>query len=195
MAAHSGDSPHMVPQQPDLQRLRQSEPETEAGTHVELPELRTRHDRNLRAAISLRNLIMPAGRSRDGPGQEAMGQQTPWDSWHSGPGVVKDVPPLRECERGTHTGTEVESPARGSRDHRAQKTAINPIKPPRRRQNGQGHEEVPEQGPLASRQGHPGSVSKRKDRTHLRGHGREHGMDSDKRRPQAPGVEAGITGT
>ena len=75
MAAHPGDSPHVVPQQPDLQRLRQSERETEAGTHVELPELRTQHDRNLRAAINLRNLIMPAGRSRDGPGQEAMGQQ------------------------------------------------------------------------------------------------------------------------
>ena len=40
MAAHPGDSPHVVPQQPDLQRLRQSERETEAGTHVELPELR-----------------------------------------------------------------------------------------------------------------------------------------------------------
>ena len=65
----------MVPQQPDLQRLRQSERETEAGTHVELPELRTRHDRKLTAAINLRNLIMPAGRSRDGPGQDAIGQQ------------------------------------------------------------------------------------------------------------------------
>ena len=75
MAAHPGDSPHVVPQQPDLQRLRQSERETEAGTHVELPELRTRHDRNLNAAINLRNLIMPSGRSRNGRGQEAMGQQ------------------------------------------------------------------------------------------------------------------------
>ena len=73
---HPGDPrPHVVSQRPDLQRLRHREPETEAGTHVELPELRTRHDRNLRAAINLRNLIMPAGRSRDGPGQEAMGQQ------------------------------------------------------------------------------------------------------------------------
>ena len=34
--AHPGDSPHAVPQQPDLQRLRQSERETEAGTHLEL---------------------------------------------------------------------------------------------------------------------------------------------------------------
>ena len=40
MAAHPGDSPHVVPQQPDLQRLRQSERETEAGTHMDLPELR-----------------------------------------------------------------------------------------------------------------------------------------------------------
>ena len=68
---------HVVPQQQDLQRLRQSERETEAGTHVDLPELRTRHDRNLRAAINLRNLIMPAGRSRDGPGQEVVSTGVP----------------------------------------------------------------------------------------------------------------------
>ena len=42
---------------------------------MELPNCGTTHDRNLNAAINLRNLIMPAGRSRDGPGQEAMGQQ------------------------------------------------------------------------------------------------------------------------
>ena len=46
MAAHPGDSPHVVPQQPDLRRLRQSERETEAGTHVELPNCGTTHDRN-----------------------------------------------------------------------------------------------------------------------------------------------------
>ena len=39
------------------------------------PNCGTRHDRNLNAAINLRNLIMPEGRGRDGPGQEAMGQQ------------------------------------------------------------------------------------------------------------------------
>ena len=76
MAAHPGDPrPHVVPQLPDLQRLGQSEPETEAGTHMDLPNCGTTHDRNLTAAINLRNLIMPAGRSRDWPGQEAMGQQ------------------------------------------------------------------------------------------------------------------------
>ena len=63
---------HVVSQRPDLQRLRHREPETEAGTHVELPNCGTTHDRNLKAAINLRNLIMPVGRSRDGPGQEAM---------------------------------------------------------------------------------------------------------------------------
>ena len=79
MALRPGNPrPHVVSHRPNLQRLRHRESETEAGTHVELPELRTRHDRNLRAAINLRNLIMPAGRSRDGPGQEAMGQQGRW---------------------------------------------------------------------------------------------------------------------
>ena len=34
------------------------------------------------------------------------------------PGIVKDVPPLRECGRGTDGGTVVEGPARGSWDHR-----------------------------------------------------------------------------
>ena len=37
MAAHPGDSPHVVSQRPDLQRLRHREPETEAGTHMDLP--------------------------------------------------------------------------------------------------------------------------------------------------------------
>ena len=39
------------------------------------PNCGTRHDRNLNAAINLRNLIMPEGRGRSGRGQEAMGQQ------------------------------------------------------------------------------------------------------------------------
>ena len=61
---------------------------------------------------------MTAGRSRDGPGQEAMGQQRPSASCQGEPGIVKDVPPLRECGRGTDGGTVVEGPARGSWDHR-----------------------------------------------------------------------------
>ncbi len=89
MAAHPGDSPHVVPQQSDLQRLRQSKRETEAGTHVELPELRTRHDRNLRAAINLRNLIMPAGRRRNGRVQEAVSTGVAASRWgHLGSGIV-----------------------------------------------------------------------------------------------------------
>ena len=42
---------------------------------------------------------------------------SPSASCQDGPGIVKDVPPLRECGRGTEAGTEVEGPARGSRDH------------------------------------------------------------------------------
>ena len=102
------------------------------------PNCGARHDRNLNAAINLRNLIMPEGRGRSGRGQDAVVQQTPWDSWHGEPGVVKEVPPIRECGRGTDNGTEVEGPARGSWNDRAQNAAINPIKSPRRRQNGQG---------------------------------------------------------
>ena len=89
MAAHPGDSSHVVPQQPDLQRLRQSEPETEAGTHMDLPNCGTTHDRNLNAMINLRNLIMPAGRSRDGPGQEVVSTGVPASRWgHLGSVIV-----------------------------------------------------------------------------------------------------------
>ena len=99
---------------------------------------------------------------------------------------------------GTDAGTEAEGPARGSRNNRSLNAAINPsnsVMPSGRRRDGRVQEEVVPQGPLASRQGHPGSVPKRKHRTHLRGRQREPGMELDKRRPQAPGVEAGITGT
>ena len=198
MAAHQGDPrPHVVSQRPDLQRLRHREREAEAGTHVELPELRTRHDRNLRAAINLRNLIMPAGRSRDGPGQEAVVQNKPWDSSQGEPGFVKNEPPLRECGLGTDAGTEVEGPARGSWNNRAPNAAINPsnfVIPSGRHRDGRGRKAVvPEQGPLASCQGQPGSV---KGLPHLRGRRREPGagLDPDKQRPQAPGVDPRVAG-
>ena len=138
----------------------------------------TRHDRNLNAAINLRNLIMSSGRRWNGRGQHAVAQQTPWDSWHSEPGVGKEVPPHRECGRGTDAGTEVEGSARGSRNNRSLNAAINPsnsVMPSGRRRDGRVQDEAVPQGPLASRQGHPGSVPQRKDRPHLRGHGREHG--------------------
>ena len=90
MAAHPGDSPHVVPQQQDLQRLRQSERETEAGTHMDLPNCGTTHDRNLNAAINLRNLIMPAGRGRSGGGREGVDSQEDPVSRrdHRGVGIV-----------------------------------------------------------------------------------------------------------
>ena len=162
------------------------------------PDCGARHDRNLNAAINLRNLIMPAGHRRDRRDQDAVPKQTPWDSRHGEPGVVKDVPHLREWGRGTDTGTEAKGPARESRNHRSLNGAIDPgnfVIPPGRRRDGRGQDKVvPGPGPLASRQGHPGSDPKGKDRSHLQGRRREtgEGMDRDKRRPQGPGVEAGI---
>ena len=41
VAAHPGDPrPHVVSQRPDLQRLRHREPETEAGTNLEVRHMR-----------------------------------------------------------------------------------------------------------------------------------------------------------
>ena len=70
---------------------------------------------------------MPAGRGRNGRAQDAVVQQTLRASRQGEPGIVKDLPPLPEWERGTYTGTEVESPARGSWDARVQNVAINLI--------------------------------------------------------------------
>ena len=58
----------------------------------------TRHDRNLNAAINLRNLIMPESRRRDGRGREAVVQQRPSASCQGRPGIVKDLPPLRNVD-------------------------------------------------------------------------------------------------
>ena len=74
---------------------------------------------------------MPPRLRRNGRGQEAVVQQRPSASCQGGPGIVKDVPPLRECGRGTDAGTEVEGPARGSWDHRNLNAVINPFVSPR----------------------------------------------------------------
>ena len=63
---------------------------------------------------------------------------------------------------------------------RCMDVVINPFVSPMRCQKGQGQEEeeeVPEQGPLASRQGHPSSVPKRKPLPLLEG--RERGLDPE----------------
>ena len=164
------------------------------------PDCGARHDRNLNAAINLRNLIMPAGHRRNRRGQDAVPKQTPRDSPHGETGVVKDLPPLRGCERGTDTGTEAEGPEQGSRNHRSLNAASDPsasVMPSGRRLDGRDREEVvPGKGNLAPRRGRPGSVPRRKDPPHLRGRRREpgEGMDRDKGRPQPPGVEAGVAG-
>ena len=66
--------------------------------------------------------------------------------------------------------------------------------------NGQGQDEAVPQGPFPARvipaafpSGKTGHISGAMDVNMDRQ--REHGMDLDKRRPQAPRVEAGITGT
>ena len=71
-------------------------------------------DRNLNAAINLRNLIMPAGRSRDGPGQEAMGQQAVASRQGSRHVFRQQVPPRRGSVNAAWSGTVVEG-RRGTR--------------------------------------------------------------------------------
>ena len=93
------------------------------------------------------------------------------------PAIVKDVPPLRECGRGTDAGTEVEGHARGTRNHRNLNAAINLrnlIMPVGRSRNGRGQEVVVLQ---------QGGLQRPRDRDPGNGGG------------CAPGVAAGITGS
>ena len=80
----------------DVPPLRECERGTDAGTVVEGPARGSRDHRKLTAAINLGNLIMPSGRGRDGRGREGSTSA----SCQGEPGIVKDVPPLRECGRG-----------------------------------------------------------------------------------------------
>ena len=161
------------------------------------PSCATRHDRNLNAAINLRNLIMPVGSGGNGRGQEAVAPREPRASCQGEPGVGKNGPPIQDRGRGSDAGTKVEGPARGSWNNRAPNAAINPsnfVIPSGRHRDGRGRKAVvPEPGPLASCQGQPGSV---KGLPHLRGRRREPGAgsDPDKQRPQAPGVDPRVAG-
>ena len=102
----------------DMPPLRECGRGTDAGTEVEGHARGSGDHRNLNAAINLRNLIMLPGMGPGWARPEAIVQQRPSASCQGEPGIVKDVPPLRECGRGTDGGTVVEGPARGSWDHR-----------------------------------------------------------------------------
>ena len=80
------------------------------------PSCATRHDRNLNAAINLRNLIMPEGRGRDGPGQEAMGQQG--RRLHAGAILARPSFPGNQLCRTCWTGNGTLSRERTSRELR-----------------------------------------------------------------------------
>ena len=71
------------------------------------PNCGTQHDRNLNAAINLRNLIMPAGRRRSGGGREAVELQEDAASpqGQPGSGIVPQLPNLpHPLDRERHTG-------------------------------------------------------------------------------------------
>ena len=80
----------MVPQQRDQQRLRDRDPRNGTGTKADAPNC---------GSGDHRNPFMPPRRRRNGRGQEAVVQQRPSASCQGGPGIVKDMPTLRECER------------------------------------------------------------------------------------------------
>ena len=76
-----------------------------------------RHDRNLNAAINLRNLIMPSGRSRDGWGQEALVSQQ------------RDLQRLRDREPRNGAGTKADAPQAWKRGSPEADHAGQPEKP------------------------------------------------------------------
>ena len=81
------------------------------------PNCGARHDRNLNAAINLRNLIMPSGRSRDGWGQEALVPQQ------------RDLQRLRDREPRNGAGTKADAPQAWKRGSPEADHAGQPEKP------------------------------------------------------------------
>ena len=132
-----------------------------------------------------------------------MVQQRPSASCQGGPGIVKDLPPHRECERALTlerrwraprveagiTGPQMRQSTRVTSSFPQADAAMGEV---RRRLSHRGlwlHARVI---PAAFPSGKTGRISGAMDVNLDRQ--REPGMDSDKRRPQAPSVEAGITG-
>ena len=128
------------------------------------PSCATRHDRNLNAAINLRNLIMSPRPTPEWAGSGGRGSTkavgfTPRRTRHRS---ERRAAPPGERERDTDAGTEAGGPRAwklGSPEpERGQPE--DPVRVPQgRRQNGQGQEEAVPQGPSASRQGHLGSAA------------------------------------
>ena len=93
------------------------------------PSCGAQHERNLNAAINLRNLIVAPNSRRNGRGQEAVVQPKPRHSSQGEPGIVKDVLALRD---------------RGLGNNRNLDAAINPsnfVVPSGRHRDGRGRED------------------------------------------------------
>ena len=93
------------------------------------PECGTTHERNLNAAINLRNLIMPSGRRRDGEDRNAVAQQgppgctpgSPWRGYRSpAAGSAKVATPWTRNWSGNERGGD-----RGTTHERNPNPAIN----------------------------------------------------------------------
>ena len=81
------------------------------------PACGTRHDRNLNAAINLRNLIMPEGRRPEwaGSGPLLLNKRREIHAQERTRCRERSAAPT-ELERGTHTGTEVEGYRAGKQE-------------------------------------------------------------------------------